>query len=149
VYSSTEQFIPQEGAVAFEHNNAVFGSIGHILGDSNIYVWQPGYYHIYTNLYHIESCQFSLFMNNNVVTGCTIGSPTGSSQNSTCLILQVKEEDIIIPVPTGIPSPSGLAAQLTLLNHTSFVTIVTLNGSGGSGIAPNQVTATLTIFLLN
>jgi len=146
-YSDVDQFIPTEAPVFFNNTNSQSGKCKHIIGDSNLYFWQAGYYHIYTNLYHQEACQFSLFLNGVVVTGSTIGSPTGASQNSTSLIIAVNPGDISTPVSTSI-SPTGFAAVFELKNHTSFVPVITLNGIGGSGSALPQVTATITLFLL-
>jgi hypothetical protein len=101
---------------------------------------------MYYNLYHQEACQFSIFMNNALVPGSTIGSPTGSSQNSCTIIFQITAADV-----AGSPteqSPTGFAAKLNVRNHTSFTPIVTLNGLTGSGYVSPQIVATITVFCL-
>jgi hypothetical protein len=144
-YSIIDQSLLVEDDVVFSQHNAIY-NCAHTLGSSELYFWIPGDYLFYTNVYHIEPCQFSLMLNNIVVLpGSTIGSPTGSSQNSTGIIVSIKQSDLTEP---NSDSPSGFAARINLRNHSSFVPSVTINGSGGSGSAPNQVTATLTAFLL-
>ena len=145
IYSTVDQFLSAEQSVAFDSENALVGNCYHAVGDIYVYIYKAGYYHIYTNLYHQESCQFSLFMNGNIITGSTIGSPTGSSQNSTGLIVKIEPSDLITPLPVSPFTPS---AQIDVRNHTSFIPVVTLNGLSGSGSASPQITATLVIFLL-
>jgi len=49
--------------------------------------------------------------------------------------------------PTGL-SPSGFAAKIQLVNHTSYVPFVTLDGTTGSGSAIPQTRAALSMFKL-
>ena len=100
---------------------------------------------MYTNLYHIQACQFSVFKNASIGPGGIIGSPTGSSQNSSALIFEITAADIS---EAYIGAPGGLACSIRVLNHTSFIPLITLNGSDGSGLASNQVCATVTVVLL-
>jgi hypothetical protein len=134
-----------EDTVIFDQQNATVGSCAHALNTDQVFFWQPGWYYIYTNVYHQEACQFTIFMNGAVVAGSTIGSPTGSSQNSTGLMMYIDATDLTTPT---LLSPLGFAAAITLVNHTSFVPIITLNGLTGSGSATPQVVATLTMLLL-
>ena len=141
---STDQLLAQEDSVIFDTVIAK-GDCGLIPNTSNIYFWRPGFYHFYTNLYHQEPCQFSLFLNGNIIFETTIGSPTGAAQNSSCYIFEIKVSDFI--TPTSL-SPSGFAAAVIVVNHTSFVPFVLLNGITGSGSVSPQVTAAVTAFLL-
>ena len=50
------------------------------------------------------------------------------------------------PVPVGIPSPTGFAAELKVVNHTSFVPLLTIDGQTGSGSSVPQVVATFQAF---
>jgi hypothetical protein len=111
----------------------------------DIYFWRPGFYHFFTNLYHQEPCQFSLFKNGILLSNTTIGSPTGSSQNTSTYIFEIKVSDFT--TPTSL-SPSGFACNINVVNHTSYVPIVLLNGLAGSGSSVPQITATVTAFLL-
>ena len=153
LYSEVDQFIATEHAVLFDQQTFL-QNCARSPDDFSIYLWVTGIYKFYTNIFHNEPCQFSLIKNGSggslvsggtVVPGSVIGSPTGSSQNSTCVILEITPADLV--VPTGL-SPSGFSAQIQVVNHTSFAPIITLNGVGGSGSAVNQVTCTLTGFLL-
>jgi len=141
-YSTSTQVLATEDPVVFDSNNALFGSVSHTPGESLIYLWSPGFYHIYYNLYHIEPCQFTLFLNNNVVPGSIVGSPTGASQNSSVVIIEILQSDLIVPF---IGAPGGFAATFQLRNHTSFSPTVILDGATGSGSASPQIRATITI----
>jgi hypothetical protein len=143
--SSMDQFLVAEQAVMFESTAIFKGDCYHTPGDTKMYFWRPGFYHIFRNLYHQEACQFALFMNGVPVPGTTHGSPTGASQNSSVSIIEITPADFTTPVSQ---SPSGFAAALEIVNHTSYVPVVTLNGLTGSGSASPQVTANVTIFLL-
>jgi hypothetical protein len=141
----TDQFLKQEESVLWDKNAIIYGDCGHISGQDGWYVWRPGFYHVYYNLYHQEPCQFTLFKNGLPLPGSTTGSPTGASQNSSALIIEVTSADFITPFSGA---PGGVAAEFKLTNHTSFVPLVLLNGLSGSGSATPQITATMTMFLL-
>jgi hypothetical protein len=141
----TDQTLFANDSVIWDANQVVLGSAGHNSGESELYIWESGYYHMYYNLYHQEPCQFTIFKNNVVLPGTTIGSPTGSSQNSASIIFQLTEDDLVSPTDL---SPSGFAAKLQVTNYSSFAPAITLNGLTGSGSASPQITATVTIFKL-
>jgi hypothetical protein len=145
VFAASEQFVDIEAPVLFDSNNSIQGSCAHDLLTPDLWFWQSGFYYLYTNLYHIQACQFSLFKNAIVVPGGVIGSPTGSSQNSSALIFEITAAEIN---QSYSGAPGGLACNLQILNHTSFIPSIKLNGSDGSGSAPNQVCATVTVVLL-
>jgi hypothetical protein len=135
-----------EQPVIFDKNYVAAGKVGFTINTSDIYVWQPGFYHLFFSLYHQEPCQFAVFKNGNVVPGSTVGSPTGASQNTNAMILKIDASDFT--EATSFPAPGGLAARLQIVNHTSFAPIVNLNGLTGSGSASPQITATVTLMLL-
>jgi hypothetical protein len=141
----TDQTLVANDSVLWDANPVVFGNAGVTLGESGLYIWESGYYHMYYNLYHQEPCQFTIFKNNTVLPGTTIGSPTGSSQNSATVIFILTDDDLISLTDL---SPTGFAAKLEIRNYISFVPVVTLNGLGGSGSATPQTTANVTIFKL-
>jgi hypothetical protein len=141
----TDQILVANDSVLWDANPIVFGNAGVTLGESGLYIWESGYYHMYYNLYHQEPCQFTIFKNNTVLPGTTIGSPTGSSQNSATVIFILTDDDLISLTDL---SPTGFAAKLEIRNYISFVPAVTLNGLGGSGSATPQTTANVTIFKL-
>ena len=140
-----DQLLAQEESVIFDVIPASTGDCGALINTPNVFFWRPGFYYTFFNLYHIEPCQFSLFKNGVLLPFTTIGSPTGSAQNSTSLIFEIKITDFT--TPTSL-SPSGFACDIQVVNHTSFVPFVLLNGSSGSGSVFPQIRATFTMFLL-
>ena len=110
-------------------------------------IWRTGYYHVYTSVYHLEACQFSIVKNTiNIVPNSTVGSISGSSQNTNSFIMQITDEDMTMQ--TNL-SPSGFACKLQLINNTAFVPYITLFGSSSAGNSIAQTTATITIMLIN
>ena len=123
-----------------------YGACGALSNTSQLLFWSAGYYNIYFNIYHLEPCQFTIFLNGAPILGTTVGSPTGSAQNSSSVIVYISPTDILY-YPTGL-SPSGFAATIEFVNHTSFAPVINLDGASGSGSAPNQIVATVVIFKL-
>ena len=107
----TEQMLSKEDPIIWTSTQNKVGDINNNVNTSGIFIWRPGYYIVYYNLYHQQPCQFSLFKNGVVIHGST----KGSSQNSSFLIVRIDSADFICP------SPTGLAAKLEVVNHTSSV----------------------------
>lgn len=147
VDSTVPQALNQEDPVTFEATNTALGSVAHPTGTGDIFVWQSGYYNVYFNVYHVEACQFSSFMNGIMIPGTTTGSASGASQNSSSFIFYVSPADVL-GTPTLL-SPTGFAARIQLKNHTSYVPVVHLDLASGSGSVSPQVTATVVLFLLS
>jgi hypothetical protein len=143
---STDQTLAQEDSVIFDFPSIQYGSAVHPANSPDFFIWRSGYYHISFVLCHQEPCQFSIFMNGALLPGTTVGSPTGTSQNTLTAIVYISPSDVL-GTPTVL-SPTGFAAKLNVVNHTSFVPFVTLNGLGGSGSASPQMVASMVIFLL-
>jgi hypothetical protein len=147
LYNLTPQVVAQEGNVLFDNNKVIFGSCDHVVGTGDMYFWQSGYYHIVSNLSHVEPCQFSMYLNGILVSGSTTGSPTGSTQNYNTTIVEIGPLDLI--TPTGL-SPTGFAALFQVRNHTSFPTLgVQLDGNAGSGSETVQTNAEFLAILLS
>ena len=146
----TEQLMVAEDNVIFDIHYAKKGDcdLSSTLPTSDLLVWSTGYYHLYFNVYHIQPCQFSIFKNNVIVDGGIVGSPTGSSQNSVTVIIQINPEDILY-YPTPLSLSTGLACLLQFRNHTSFADTVLLNGQSGSGSATPQITAVVVLHKLS
>ena len=140
--------------ILFLNDNVIFDTAPIELGAcaldvtslDNILIWEAGYYHVYFNVYHTEPCQFTVFKNGAPIAHSTVGSPTGSSQNSYTVILYISPADILFY--TTAQSTIGTAAFINFRNYASFSAQVTLNGQFGSGSIPGQVTATTTCFKL-
>jgi hypothetical protein len=142
----SQQSLAPEDNVIFEEANNIVGKAHIVLNSEDLYLWETGYYYMYFNIYHLEACQFALFKNAIKVMASTIGSPTGSSQNSTMIIMRIDEADLIHEVPDH---PGVFGAIINLRNHTSYVPFVTLAGPSGSGSAINQISATLSAILVD
>lgn len=146
IYNTNQQKVPTNSPIIFDSNNYIQGSCAHDPGTSQVHIWKSGFYYVYTNIYHIEGCQFSLFKNQTmVVPGSTIGSLTGSCQNSSVVILQINDDDISIDCPYA---PNGKACIIEIYNNTPYIPFVTLYDSSGLGYTNPQINATLTIFSL-
>ena len=144
---TTDQVLAQEDNVIFDESGPIYyGGATLDPSTSDILIWQPGWYKLFFNVCHQEPCQFAVFMNNTLVPGTIIGSPTGASQNSSTVIFHITASDAS-GTATDL-SPTGFAALIHLRNHTSYVPFVTLNGVGGSGSALPQIVANISIHSL-
>jgi len=146
LYSTSEQHIRQNDFVVFENINSMYGQCMHVPYTSEIYIWKAGYYSVYTSIYHLESCQFSLLKNSHFLApASTVGSLSGPSQNNNLFIMQIEEADMII---NNTPfAPNGYACKLQIINNSqlSYMPYVTLIGSFASNNQLPQITASITI----
>lgn len=142
IYSTTPQTVPLETPIIYDAIRNVNGSITHVPFTSQIYVWQPGYYYVNTQLHIIEACQFSVFLNGNIY-GSPFSSSTGAADLNHALIMHITPADMVIPTSL---SPTGFAAVVETYNHTSYNPTAQLNNPSGS--APNDVVATMIMILL-
>jgi hypothetical protein len=141
------QTLLTEEAVVFDAPDFItYGECGHNVGESEVYIWGAGYYKILFTLYHIEPCQFSIFINGAPETGTITGSATGASVCTLAHIIYLSPADVAVS-PTAL-SPTGFAAKIQLVNHTSFAPAITLDSSTGSGSATPQTRAALSMFKL-
>jgi hypothetical protein len=130
----------------FDFASAIIGNCGFVNNSTEIYTWQPGYYYVSTNLHHKEPCQFSIMKNDVVVVpGGIFSSPTGSTQSICSLIMYVDASDLISPTAL---SPSGFACKVQLRNHTSYVPVVSLDGTSGAGSAEPDINCSISLILL-
>ena len=147
VYNETSQTILENNPIIFDTHNSIFGDCTHEPKSSEIFIWKTGYYHIYTNIYPIDGCQFSLYKNSfYIVPGSTIGSISGSTQNSNSIIVQITCEDICWATEL---SPCGYACKLELVNNTPYKSSITLYDASGLGYTLPQINASILIFLLH
>jgi hypothetical protein len=132
--------------VLFDFTTALVGNAAFVAPSREVYVWQPGYYFVNAGLHHKEPCQFAVMKNDIVVVpGGIFSSPTGSTQATTSLIMYVDVSDLISPTPL---SPSGFACKVQLKNHTSYVPVVSLDGTSGAGSAEPDINCYLSLILL-
>jgi len=140
------QVIGPEQPVIFDTLSAKYGDCDWVLNTSPIVLWTPGYYKVLYNIYHVEPCQFTVFLNGIPIIGTTVGSPIGASQNASTNIIYLSPADVLV-TPTSL-SPSGFAATLEFVNHTSYSPTINLSNNTGSGSAVPQIVATVSIFRL-
>jgi hypothetical protein len=144
-YSNSEQKIEKDKCIIFDYTNSLFGNCIHIPNTSEIYIWRPGYYSVYTSIFHMESCQFSLIKNSKFIAPVsTVGSFFGSSQNTNYFIIQLEENDMIMPLAL---SNTGYACKLQIINNTQslYKSYVSLNGSFSYDNKIPKITASITI----
>ena len=134
IYTTMEQQVEQNAAVIFDSSSAIMGDCLFETNNPDIWITTPGFYQIYTNIYHLEACQFALYKNGVIVENGTTGSLSGSSQNTNNFIIQVLDTDIM-----------DNGCNLQLINNTAYLPYVTIIGSSSSGNAMPQVSASLTI----
>jgi len=145
VYSTSEQKINTHKYILFEQINSIFGDCFLSPNTSEIFIWKSGFYSVYTSIFILEACQFSLIKNSNFITPVsTVGSMFSSTQNVNYFIIELKDEDMITPFSQ---SSSGFACKLQVINNTktSYMSYVSLHGSHSSGNQLPQITASITI----
>jgi hypothetical protein len=134
IYTTMEQQVAQDAPIIFDSSSAILGDCMFVPNTSDIWVTSPGYYQIYTNIYHLEACQFGLYKNGTIVENGTIGSLSGSSQNTNSFILSILDTDMM-----------EKGCNLQLINNTAYLPYVTIIGSPSSGNSIPQVSASLTL----
>jgi hypothetical protein len=142
IYSSTEQQLYYNYPVIFENNDIIEGDCSYDSLTGKIWIWQPGYYYVYSSIYHLEACQFGLIKNGGIVKSSVVGSLTGSSQNTNTFLLEISEQDMISPFSKNTPFQNS-ACLLRLINY-SHKNYVTLIGSNSSGNIIPQISASMT-----
>ena len=146
IYSTKEQYIVVDEAIQFEENTALNGHCMHVPGTTEIYLWKPGYYVVNLSVYTLEPCQFSIIKNMlYIVKGSTIGSISGSSQNTHTYIMCITEDDIINEYSK---SPTNKACVLCIVNSSSISRGVNLYGSNTTGTPIPQITASFTLMCI-
>uniref|UniRef100_A0A6C0JRX0 TNF family profile domain-containing protein n=1 Tax=viral metagenome TaxID=1070528 RepID=A0A6C0JRX0_9ZZZZ len=142
VYSISEQKIAENGCILFDNTNSLYGNCSHIPNTSEIYIWKPGFYSVYISIFLANSCQFSLLKNSLYTSPASVvGSFHSSSQNTNYFIIQLKDDDMIIPTEL---SSTGYACKLQLVNNTINNPYVSI-GSYNYGNKIPQISASITI----
>jgi hypothetical protein len=142
VVSTTSQVLSLEQPVSFDSIVYSSGNCGHLPGDTDVWVWQSGYYFVYINIHHQEPCQFTLVLNNDSVTIGNIFTSAGGSQNSHSVVVMVSSSQINLPTPV---SPTGFGARFRVINHSS---VVHINSTLSAGNASPDTSAIMDIILL-
>lgn len=146
-YSTTEQQLNQGEMVIFDNHETMIGNCAHMPNTSEIWVWNSGHYLINSSVYHLQACQFSILKNSSIIIPCsTVGSITGSTQNTNLFITYISDADINIH---STLSPTGFVCKLQLMNNSEYGSYVSLIGSASSGYTIPQITAIITIMFLN
>jgi hypothetical protein len=120
VYNTTAESVAQEAAVTFSNNGPIVG-FTHVPGTSDVVVTASGTYAVFFNLTGQQQSQFALFRNGIAVPESVYGSGSGNTGPYGQVILALTAGDV-----------------LTLRNHTSNTSSITLNnGAGGSQVNVN------------
>lgn len=146
IFNTDTQQVHHNTAVIFNNNNSISGSCYHDERTSQIFIWKTGYYHVFTNIYHFEGCQFSLFKNStDIIAGSTIGTISGTTQNSNTVIFPITSNDMTMDCSY---SPTGFACSIELVNITPTIDSVILYDSSGLGFMYSQINSSITLFSL-
>jgi hypothetical protein len=147
IYNMDKQIVGQNSSITFNSHNSIFGCCYHEPRTSQIFIWKTGFYHVFTNIYHFEGCQFSLFKNSTeIIPGSTIGTISGTTQNSNTVIIPICANDLIMDCSY---SPSGLACSIELVNITPTIDSILLYDSSGLGYVYPQINCSITLFSLS
>lgn len=145
LYSNQMQSIPMNGFIEFDNNHVIVGNSFHAPGSSEIWVWTPGLYLVYYNIYHVDPCQFALYKNDTfIVNGSSVGSIEGTSQSTITFVLRLANDDCTYE--TGIQTPPR-ACKLQLINKSD--TMVSLIDAESANNGLPQVSATISLVLLH
>ena len=147
IYNMDKQIVDMNSPVLFDSNNSISGCCSHSERTSQIFIWKTGFYHIFTNIYHFEGCQFSLYKNStDLIPGSTIGTISGTTQNSNTVIIPITSADFIMDCSA---SPSGQACCIELINITPALDSVLLYDASGLGYAYPQINCSISLFYLS
>jgi hypothetical protein len=113
IYNVTAESVAQEASVSFSNNGPLVG-ITHTAGTAGVTVTSAGTYSINFSVTGTPANQFALFLNGTVVPQSLYGAAGGNSQNDGQVILALAAGDV-----------------LTLVNHTSHASSVSLDNSAG------------------
>ena len=138
----TDVAITRESAIPYDLLVQKQGDIEYAEGGASIYVRRTGYYQLYFSMYVQQPAQFAAILNTTILPGTIVGSASGSSTVTCSTIFLVTAADLIQPIPTGF------AALLQIINHTSLAPSVTLSGANGGGSQPDQSRAILVLTLI-
>ena len=145
LYSNQIQSIPMNGFIEFDNNHVIVGNSFHAPGSSEIWVWTPGLYLVYYNIYHVDPCQFALYKNDTfIVNGSSVGSIEGTSQSTITFVLRLANDDCTYE--TGIQTPPS-ACKLQLINKSDTMVSLVDAESANNGLP--QVSATISLVLLH
>jgi hypothetical protein len=113
IYNTPLESVAQEASVIFSNNGPLVG-ITHTPGTASVTVTSAGTYAVFFNVTGGQQSQFALFVNGTVVPSSLYGSGSGNTGPDGQVILNLNAGDV-----------------LTLRNHTSNASSVTLNNSAG------------------
>ena len=147
IYNMEKQIVGMNSPILFASNNSISGCCAHSERTSPLFIWKTGFYHIFVNIYHVEGCQFSLFKNStDIIPGSTIGTISGTTQNSNTVIVPITTDDLIMDCSA---SPCGFACAIELINITPTTDSILLYDASGLGYVYPQINCSITLFCLS
>ena len=146
LYCMNSKTVNKDETITFEDHTAMIGNCHHVPGTSEIFLWTPGIYLVYYNVYHVEPCQLSLLKNNAIlIPGSTVGSLEGMSNSSITFVMKVDKQDCTMD--TGLDKVSQTVCKLQLINKGDTA-ITLIDEKGANNILP-QISASLSVVLIH
>lgn len=124
IYNTGNQLIPIGSSVPFSKNGALSGIV-HDINTAPIILESAGIYAIWYTVTGSDANQFTLFRNENPVSGSTYGTSSANNSYTGMVIINAAAGD-----------------QITLRNHTSTGPVILDNSAGGT---ETGVSASITI----
>ena len=144
-YNDISQDVNLEQPVLFNKNDIIVGNINHIVGTGDFLLETVGYYELIIKVYHEYSAQVALFLNGNLIPGSVVGEPAAVTELIINTIIAIRAIDLL----PNLNSITGVASVLQILNHSSYITPITLDGRTGSGSDITQTNASIVIIQLS
>jgi hypothetical protein len=113
-YNQRAQVVMDGSSIIFDKNGLCSGAC-HTENSPSIYVYNTGVFNISTQIYSVNGCQFSIFKNDNAISGSTIGTLTGSTLNTLTALCEVCDDDLV-----SYPDLSDNACKFELVNTTGY-----------------------------
>lgn len=144
IYNQGVQTIEDGSSVIFDSNGCCCGECCHSENTASIYVWRTGVYSLFTQIYSLNGCQFSITKNDSVVPGSTVGTLTGSTLNTGSVFCEITDADII----PYVGAPTGVACKFELVNTGGGYNSVLLYDASGIGFSIAQSNASFLLVSL-
>jgi len=143
-YSDVPQSVGLELPITWNKNDVVVGPCAHVVGTGDILLGSVGYYMVIVKVFHVFAVQFGAFLNGVLIPGSVVGEPATTAMAILNNIVRVTTADLF----PNVNSPTGVAATFQVLNHSSFVTPIILDGRVGSGSDVTQINASVLLVQL-
>ncbi|WP_346885863.1 DNRLRE domain-containing protein [Clostridium sp. UBA4395] len=129
IYNTGNQLIPSQEAIKYNSNGWILGHIGHIVGESEIFLEIAGDYEVMFSISGAEPNVFGIFINGVLVTNTIFKSGDTNQQNTGYAIISINSPSIITIVNMLSDTPVTLQTIPDITNEsvTAAVYIQKLN----------------------